>query len=129
MSKRLLGPGLTQVYKVSPQLSAVLGVGQTSRQDALKGVWAYIKTKNLQNPLAKREIIADDTLAAVFGKKKVRRPLLSFCFFSFWLRPSSSRPWLISPTHPPTTHPRTRPLQVTMFEVMKFMNPHFQGKV
>ena len=125
MSKRLLGPGLTQVYKVSPQLSAVLGVGQTSRQDALKGVWAYIKTKNLQNPLAKREIIADDTLAAVFGKKKVRRPP---SFFSFWLRPLFL-PSLAHLSHPPTTHPRTRPLQVTMFEVMKFMNPHFQGKV
>ena len=100
MSKRLLGPGLTQVYKVSPQLSAVLGVGQTSRQDALKGVWAYIKTKNLQNPLAKREIIADDTLAAVFGKKKVRRPP---SFFSFWLRPLVL-PSLAHLSHPPTHH-------------------------
>jgi len=104
MSKRLLGAGLTQVYKVSPQLSAVLGVGQANRQDALKGVWAYIKTKNLQNPLAKREIIADDTLAAVFGKKKVRRLPPFLLLLLVLLPPSSSRPFLISPTHHTPAH-------------------------
>jgi hypothetical protein len=34
--------------------------------------WAYIKTKDLQNPGNKREILCDDALKAVFeGKDKV----------------------------------------------------------
>jgi chromatin remodeling complex protein RSC6 len=34
-------------------------------------IWDYIKKNNLQNPQNKREIVADDKLQAVFGKKKV----------------------------------------------------------
>ena len=55
-----------------------------TRQEALKGVWVYIKANNLQNPENKREIIPDADLKEVFGKDKV-----------------------------------------TMYEVLKVMNPHF----
>ena len=34
-------------------------------------VWDYIKKHDLQNPENRREILADDKLEAVFGKKKV----------------------------------------------------------
>jgi upstream activation factor subunit UAF30 len=34
-------------------------------------VWDYIKKHELQNPENRREILADDNLEAVFGKKKV----------------------------------------------------------
>jgi upstream activation factor subunit UAF30 len=34
-------------------------------------IWIYIKKHKLQNPANKREILADDKLAAVFGKNKV----------------------------------------------------------
>jgi chromatin remodeling complex protein RSC6 len=34
-------------------------------------VWEYIKSRNLQNPENRREILADDKLKSVFGKDKV----------------------------------------------------------
>ena len=34
-------------------------------------VWDYIKKHDLQNPENRREILADDKLEAVFGKKTV----------------------------------------------------------
>src|SRR6476620_5332827 len=34
-------------------------------------IWDYIKKHELQNPENRREILADDTLEAVFGKKTV----------------------------------------------------------
>ena len=37
----------------------------------MRKVWAYIKQHKLQNPDNGREILADDKLQAVFGKKQV----------------------------------------------------------
>ena len=89
MSKRVLGPALTAAYKISPELAAVLGgKSQATRQEALKGVWSYLKTNGLQDPKAKRTIIGDDKLTALFGKKTL-----------------------------------------TMFEVMRLMNPSFLKKI
>jgi upstream activation factor subunit UAF30 len=34
-------------------------------------MWDYIKKHKLQNPANKREIMADDKLSKIFGKKKV----------------------------------------------------------
>ena len=41
------------------------------RPEVVSKVWEYIKKHKLQNPQNKREILADDKLEAVFGKKKV----------------------------------------------------------
>ena len=60
-----------QKYKISKELGLVLGTTTSSRPDAMKGVWAYIKNKGLQNPAAKREIISDPALTAVFGQQKL----------------------------------------------------------
>jgi len=62
---------LMQKYKITKELGSILGATTSSRQDALKGVWAYIKNKGLQNPAAKREIISDPALTAVFGQQKL----------------------------------------------------------
>ena len=35
-------------------------------------MWDYIKKNNLQNPSNKREILADDKLEKIFGKKDVQ---------------------------------------------------------
>ena len=51
-------------------LAAVVGTDMCTRQEALKGVWAYIKANDLQNPAAKREILPDEKLKAVFGQDK-----------------------------------------------------------
>lgn len=58
------------VLNLSAPLAAVVGRDSCTRQDALKGVWAYIKANDLQNPAAKREILPDEKLKAVFGQSK-----------------------------------------------------------
>ena len=67
---RRLSPALTKSHKLSPSLAAIVGKPEATRQEALKGVWDYIKAHNLQNPAAKREIVADDKLSNMFGQGK-----------------------------------------------------------
>ncbi len=62
---------LQQPLTPSPQLAAVVGTNQLPRGQVVSKMWDYIKKNNLQNPQNKREILADDKLQAVFGKKKV----------------------------------------------------------
>ena len=64
--------GIFKVTPVSPVLAQFLGTGETSRTDAIKGIWTYIKSHDLQNPADKREIFCDETLKLIFeGKDKV----------------------------------------------------------
>lgn len=56
---------------VSPELEAVVGKGPMPRSEVVKKLWVYIKGKNLQDPKAKRNIIADEALKKVFGGKAV----------------------------------------------------------
>jgi len=55
----------------SEQLSKIVGSEPLPRTEVTKKVWAHIKKNKLQNPENKREIIADDKLQPVFGKKKL----------------------------------------------------------
>lgn len=52
---------------LSPELSAIVGTNEATRGDALKGVWAYIKSNELQDPSNKRVIKPDDKLGKLFG--------------------------------------------------------------
>ncbi|KAL3330736.1 hypothetical protein AABB24_034520 [Solanum stoloniferum] len=64
--------GILKPQPVSPALGSFLGTKESSRADAVKKVWEYIKTHNLQNPANKREIHCDDKLKTIFdGKDKV----------------------------------------------------------
>jgi chromatin remodeling complex protein RSC6 len=54
----------------SKELAAIVGPEQLARTEVVSKVWEYIRKHKLQNPENKREIIADDKLAAVFGQKK-----------------------------------------------------------
>jgi chromatin remodeling complex protein RSC6 len=56
---------------ISPELAAVIGGDPVPRTEVTKKIWAYIKSKNLQDPANKRNIVADDALKAVFGGKAV----------------------------------------------------------
>mmetsp|Transcript_13454 Transcript_13454/g.22065 ORF Transcript_13454/g.22065 Transcript_13454/m.22065 type:complete len:93 (-) Transcript_13454:271-549(-) len=60
--------------KLSPQLSKVIGKKKATRPEVLKDVWVYIKNNNLQNPLNKKEVLADDTLKDLFGQDKATVP-------------------------------------------------------
>jgi upstream activation factor subunit UAF30 len=55
----------------SKELAAVVGSDPLPRTEVVSKVWTYIKKHKLQNEANKREILADDKLAAVFGKSKV----------------------------------------------------------
>jgi len=66
-TKRKGGTGLTVVKEISDELAAFLGKGKTmARTEVVKGLWAYIKANNLQNPEDKREIILDDKMKSLF---------------------------------------------------------------
>ena len=55
----------------SKELGAVVGSNPLPRSEVVSKMWDYIRKNNLQNPQNKREIMADDKLQAVFGKKNV----------------------------------------------------------
>jgi chromatin remodeling complex protein RSC6 len=56
---------------ISDDLAAVVGKGPMPRSEVVKKLWEYIKSKNLQDPANKRNIIADANLKKVFGGKEV----------------------------------------------------------
>jgi upstream activation factor subunit UAF30 len=62
---------LQQPLQPSKELAAVIGAEPLPRGEVVSKVWDYIKKHDLQNPQNRREILADDKLEAVFGKKKV----------------------------------------------------------
>lgn len=57
--------------KLSKELEAVVGKGPMPRTQVTKKVWAYIKKHKCQNPNNLREIIPDEKLAAVIGKRPI----------------------------------------------------------
>jgi upstream activation factor subunit UAF30 len=61
---------LQQPLKPSEALAAIVGEGMLARGEVVSKVWEYIKAHKLQNPDDGREILADDKLEKVFGKKK-----------------------------------------------------------
>ena len=57
---------------ISSDLSAIVGKGPMPRSEVVKGLWAYIKSHNLQDQKNKRNINADAALRKVFdGKSEV----------------------------------------------------------
>ena len=48
-----------------------MGSEPVSRGQVVSKIWDYIRSKKLQNPENRREILADDKLRKVFGKDKV----------------------------------------------------------
>ena len=70
-SGKKVNPALTKPRQPSNELAAVVGSKPLPRPEVVSKVWDYIKTHNLQDPANKREIMADDKLQKVFGKKKV----------------------------------------------------------
>jgi len=64
-------PALMKPLQPSKELAAVVGSKPLPRPEVVSKVWEYIKKHNLQNPKNKREIVADDKLEKVFGKKSV----------------------------------------------------------
>lgn len=59
-----------QPMKVSEDLAEIVGKGPMPRTEVTKKLWAYIKSKKLQDPKNKRNILPDDKLSKVFGGSK-----------------------------------------------------------
>ncbi len=60
-----------QPMKLSDDLAAVVGKGPMPRTEVTKKLWAYIKSKDLQDPKNRRNINPDEKLSKVLGKKTV----------------------------------------------------------
>ncbi len=52
---------------LSPELQKIVGEKELPRMEVTKKVWEYIKSKDLQDPTNKRQIVPDSNLAKVFG--------------------------------------------------------------
>jgi upstream activation factor subunit UAF30 len=70
-SARKPNAAFMKAFTPSAVLADVIGAAAVARTEVVKKLWAYIKKHNLQNPKNKRNILADDKLAKVFGKKEV----------------------------------------------------------
>ncbi|MCB0419866.1 MAG: hypothetical protein KDD61_02670 [Bdellovibrionales bacterium] len=70
-TKRKPNPAFMKPLTPSSDLAAIVGKAPLPRTQVVKKLWAYIKKNNLQDPKNKRNIIADDKLKPVFGKKSV----------------------------------------------------------
>ena len=62
--------GITAPVTPSPELAEIVGEKNLPRSEVVSKVWEYIKKNDLQNPEDKREILADEKLEKIFGKKK-----------------------------------------------------------
>ena len=62
--------GLHKQVQPSKELAEIVGDAPLARSEVVSKVWDHIKKNNLQNPQDKREILADDKLEKIFGKKK-----------------------------------------------------------
>lgn len=63
--KRQAPSSFFKEFELSPELSDIVGKTKATMQEAIKGIWTYIKQKGLQ---VKREIKADEKLKKIFGK-------------------------------------------------------------
>ncbi|KAG9849415.1 SWIB-domain-containing protein, partial [Aureobasidium melanogenum] len=63
--------GFHKPMNLSEPLSALLGETQLSRPQTVKKIWEYVKSKDLQDPSDKRQIVCDDAMRAVFKTDRV----------------------------------------------------------
>jgi len=57
---------------LSDQLASVVGGNQMPRSEVVKRMWAYFKEHNLLDPHNKQYVNCDETLAKLFGRKRIR---------------------------------------------------------
>lgn len=70
MAKAQSTDGAHRNVQPSEELSAIVGSDPLPRTEVTSKLWDYIKSNNLQNPDDRREIVADEALEKVLGKKR-----------------------------------------------------------
>merc|ERR1712156_401917 len=70
--KRPTPAAFTKKFKLSKDLSAIIGLKEASRSEIVKELWAYLKKNNLQDPEAKQWFTPDKKMAKVFGNEKIK---------------------------------------------------------
>lgn len=55
----------------SAELAVIVGTEPLPRTEVTKKIWAYIKANDLQDPINRRNINADDKLRPIFAKDQV----------------------------------------------------------
>lgn len=60
-----------QPMQVSDELAAIVGKGPMPRTEVTKKLWAYIRSRKLQDSNNRRNIVSDDKLYKVLGRKSV----------------------------------------------------------
>lgn len=70
MAKRKPNAKFMKPMKVSEELAEIVGKGPMPRTEVTKKLWAYIKSKKLQDKENKRNILPDEKLSKVFGSKR-----------------------------------------------------------
>lgn len=68
--KRKPNPALMKPVQPDELLAVVVGSDPIPRSEITKKLWDYIKSKDLQDPNKRTNILADDALKAVFGGKE-----------------------------------------------------------
>lgn len=64
--------GAQLLYRISSNLAPVLQTSETTRPDALKRIWDYIKSHNLQSSTEKSQIVCDSALKKAFGQDNLK---------------------------------------------------------
>ncbi|KAL5973047.1 hypothetical protein ACLOJK_039854 [Asimina triloba] len=64
-------------FKLSPELSEVLGIEVDTRPKIIAAVWHYVKAKKLQNPSDPSFFACDPPLRKVFGEEKMKFAMAS----------------------------------------------------
>ena len=62
--------GITAPVTPSPELAEIVGKDDLPRSQVVSKVWEYIKKHDLQDAKDKRQIVADEKLEKIFGKKQ-----------------------------------------------------------
>merc|ERR1712179_281111 len=70
--KRPTPAAFTKKFKLSSDLSSIIGKKEASRSEIVKELWAYLKKNNLQDPEMKQWFTPDKKMAKVFGKDKLK---------------------------------------------------------
>lgn len=65
------GGGFNKACSLSPELQNFTGASELPRTEVVKQIWKYIREKNLQDPLDRRNIICDDALRDLFNVDSV----------------------------------------------------------